>query len=295
MSASTKLAGYAVVLAAVFGGALAVGAIAGPIDTSGDAGHVAPVELTSGAEVLPGGLSVAQAGYRLVLDSTTLQPNVPTDFGFQVVDPVGRPLAAYDELHERSLHLVVVSRNLVDYFHLHPQMRPDGHWTIALPGLPPGSYRLFADFQPSGSSNLTLGADLAVPGELNAGELPPASAQSVVDGYNVALNADPVVGETELSFTVRRDGETVRTDPYLGASGHLVAIRSADLAYLHVHPQENSSPEIRFTAELPSGGTYRLFLDFSHDGEVHTATFTLAAADSTAAPQTGSSPHDEGH
>lgn len=294
MSATTKLVGFAAVLAAVFGGALAVGALVGPIDTSGDAGHAqgleAPIE---GGEL--GGLSVAQAGYRLVLDSATLQPSAPVDFGFRVVDSSGRPLAAYDELHERPLHLIVVSRNLVDYFHLHPQMQANGHWTIELPALRPGSYRLFADFQPTGSSNLTLGADLAVPGELGAGELPSVSTESTVDGYDVVLIADPVVGETDVSFTVRRNGEPIRTEPYLGASGHLVAIRSADLAYLHVHPHEESSPAVTFTAEFPSAGTYRLFLDFAHDGEVHTAAFTLAVADSTAAPQTGNSPHDEGH
>ena len=37
-----------------------------------------------------------------------------------------------------------------------------------------------------------------------------------------------------------RDGRPV-TDlqPYLGAFGHLVALRSGDLAYLHVHPADD--------------------------------------------------------
>ena len=44
--------------------------------------------------------------------------------------------------------------------------------------------------------------------------------------------------EAELRFTVSRGGETIRTEPYLGAGGHLVALREGDLAYLHVHPEE---------------------------------------------------------
>jgi hypothetical protein len=83
------------------------------------------------------------------------------------------------------------------------------------------------------------------------------------------------------------DGQPV-TDlqPYLAACGHLVALREGDLAYLHVHPEEApgdgrtpAGPEIVFTAQVPSAGTYRLFLDFRHGGRVHTAAFTVATGD----------------
>jgi hypothetical protein len=49
------------------------------------------------------------------------------------------------------------------------------------------------------------------------------------------------------------------------------------MAYLHVHPtDDNQNPNgaIRFTAEFPTAGVYRLFMDFSHEGIVHTAAFT---------------------
>ena len=84
---------------------------------------------------------------------------------------------------------------------------------------------------------------------------------------------------------VSRDGEPV-TDlqPYLGAYGHLVALRSGDLAYLHVHPDgtpgdgtTEPGPDVTFFAAVPSAGTYHLYLDFQHRGEVHTAAFTLDA------------------
>jgi hypothetical protein len=72
--------------------------------------------------------------------------------------------------------------------------------------------------------------------------------------------------------------------PYLGAYGHLVALREGDLAYLHVHPEgapgdgaTPAGPRVEFAAEVPSAGTYRLFLDFRHAGVVRTAEFTVAA------------------
>jgi hypothetical protein len=291
-NAALKLGAFTAVLAAVFGIGLALGAVAGPIDTDADGAHEAPGASPS---LLPG-LAVSQAGYRLVPEVDTLAPGGATEFAFTILDATGAPVIRFDELHERPLHLIVLSRNLVDYLHLHPQIDAAGRWTVELPALRPGSYRVFTDFQPTGAANLTLGADLAVPGAIDPTEVPQPSATDTVDGYEVTLGGDPSVGERELTFNVRRDGTAVRTDPYLGAAGHLVAIRAGDLAYLHVHPHDDGATAIPFTAEFPSAGTYRLFLDFSHQGQVRTAAFTVDVADATA---TGSAPapseHEEGH
>ena len=77
--------------------------------------------------------------------------------------------------------------------------------------------------------------------------------------------------EVGLGFSVTRDGRAVETEPYLGARGHLVALREGDLAFLHVHPDEDA---LAFRAEFPSAGRYRLYLQFKHAGACHTAAFT---------------------
>lgn len=140
----------------------------------------------------------------------------------------------------------------------------------------------------------TLDTDLSVPGAVNNVELPYPASVATVDGYMVTLTGSPAVGEEALTFTVQRDGSTVRTDPYLGAAGHLVAIRTSDLAYLHVHADTSSTnPSVTFMSEFPTPGTYRLFFDFSHDGTVHTATYTVEIPE----PSTGGTMmnHSEGH
>jgi hypothetical protein len=83
-----------------------------------------------------------------------------------------------------------------------------------------------------------------------------------------------------LRFTVTRDGRPVRPQPYLGAGGHLVALREGDLAFLHVHPEEHAhdGDEIAFETTLPTAGRYRLFLQFRDAGRVHTVAFTTEAA-----------------
>ena len=102
-----------------------------------------------------------------------------------------------------------------------------------------------------------------------------------------------------LTLTVRRDGRAV-TDlqPYLGAYGHLVALRTGDLAYLHVHPDGSptAGPEIRFAAEVPGAGTYRLYLDFRHGDVVRTAEFTVPTTGAaTAAPRPAHEDDGAGH
>jgi oxalate decarboxylase/phosphoglucose isomerase-like protein (cupin superfamily) len=92
-------------------------------------------------------------------------------------------------------------------------------------------------------------------------------------GYDVRLDADGATAgaESELHFTITRDGEPVETEPYLGAGGHLVALREGDMAFLHVHPEDDG---VGFAATFPTEGRYRLFLQFQVGGEVQTVAFT---------------------
>ena len=97
----------------------------------------------------------------------------------------------------------------------------------------------------------------------------PAPADTVTTG-GLKVTLRPRGGE--LAFTVTRDGRPVPVDDYLGAKGHLVALREGDLAFVHVHPDAD---RLRFMARFPTPGAYRLFLQFkTDDGRLHTATFT---------------------
>jgi hypothetical protein len=143
---------------------------------------------------------------------------------------------------------------------------------------------------------MTLAADLTVDGVVTTPALPEPSRSVSADGYDITLDRAPRrAGSSELAFSVRRGGTAVRTDLYLGAAGHLVAIRDGDLAYLHVHPlaDRDDVAAVRFLAEFPSAGTYRLFFDFAHDGDVHTAAFTAHVGEAGSEPV--DSDEHEGH
>jgi hypothetical protein len=155
-------------------------------------------------------------------------------------------------------------------------MAPDGTWSVPVQLTEAGSYRVFADFKPEGGRKTTLGADVQVAGDYRP-EQHAVSRTFTVDGYEVTLDGDLAVNTAStVTIGITRNGRPVHDlQNYLGAKGHLVALRQADLAYLHVHPEEGD--QVKFAVEVPTAGTYRLFLDFQHENVVRTAEFTLDA------------------
>ena len=142
-------------------------------------------------------------------------------------------------------------------------------------------HRAYADFSTGGHAH-TLAADLFVPGAFAPRPLPAPAPVDEADGYAAELTAGEVAagGTAELAYRLRREGRALDgVEPYLGADGHLVALREGDLAFLHVHPEASDEPgTIRFGATLPSAGRYRLFLQFKHDGVVRTVAHTLVCS-----------------
>ncbi len=279
----TKLFACGAVLAATFAAAAGVAAAVGPIDTSdgthNDHQDAVDHDMGGGRPHVPG-ISIDADGFRIVPATLSLAADAAAPYVFHIVDADGVTVTDFDITHERRLHLIVVSRNLIDYHHLHPSQDALGVWTADVPALPAGSYRVFADTRPTGADGITLGTDLAVgAGVAGLGVASPSSETSVtVDDYTIELTGTSAVGESLLTFAVLREGQAIVPDPYLGASGHLVALRTGDLAFLHVHPLGDATdhaPGIRFAAAFPTPGSYRMFLDFSIDGTVRTAAFTV--------------------
>lgn len=226
---------------------------------------------------------VAAGGYRLDADTTMFDGALGAQLSFRVRDTEGAVVQGYQVRHERELHLFVVAHDLRAFHHLHPERGIDGTWAVALPQLPPGMYRAFADFVVADGTPVTLATDLLVPGSGQYVGLPAVEPALLIDGgYVVERDGAPLAGQTgEVAFRVLQGGAPVtHLEPYLGAAGHLVAIRAADMAFLHVHPVEVAGApppahEVRFAVTTPTPGDYRFFFDFAHAGTVHTAAFTV--------------------
>jgi len=297
MNVPTRLAAFAGVLAIAFGAAALAGAAIAPTNdhksarnghtshvTAGGAGHAEPAMTGMGTEhghgAAGGGLAISEGGYTMRPERTFLHAGERARLAFRIVDARGSAVRdGYQRESERELHLIFVRRDLRHYQHLHPVRDGSGTWSTEVTLPTPGVYRAYADFQIKGERHV-LATDLFVAGDFQPHRLPAPESGARADGYGVALATAGLKGggESELDFRVTRGGRPVQDlQPYLGAKGHLVALREGDLAYLHVHPDEAkvAADEIRFMAALPSAGRYRLFLQFRTGSRVHTVAYTV--------------------
>jgi hypothetical protein len=286
VNTASKLAAYGAAVVLVAAGAWAVGSAVGPLSAA------TPEPPPHAAEGAHGGGEAHGAGEHALVGLagsangySISSPMVGVDggnFRYTITGPDGKAVTAFEDSHDRRMHLVVVRRDLVEYQHLHPEMAPDGTWKIPLSVGRAGVYRAFADFVPEGGERQTLGIDLFADGAFQRVEHAD-STQDTVDDYQVSLRGE----FPDLTATITRGGVPVTDlEPYLGAYGHLVVLRKGDLPYVHAHPNgtpgdgtTTAGPDIGFGVEIPSAGTYRLFLDFQHEGTVRTAEFTMTAGD----------------
>lgn len=297
MKAGARLALYGAGLAVAFGGAFAAAGAVIPdsfvaawakgtdmnAHSGGHGGSGAPA-----AAHAPNGLSIDASGFVLSPVEAPSTVDAVGELSFRVQTIKGEAVTEFAEAHEKDLHLIVVRSDGAEFRHVHPELDDaTGTWSLPWTWDAAGTYRVYADFTPAteGAEGVTLTRTVEV-----AGAFAPVAAETQrtveVDGFTVSLDGNLTAGATsDLMISVERDGEPVTTlEPYLGAFGHLVALRDGDLAYLHVHAEgdeprvgDTAGPEIGFMAEAPTAGRYLLYFDFQVDGTVHTAQFVIDA------------------
>ena len=314
LTPGARIAAFGTALAVLFAAAALAGAQIDPdVDESSESHAEGDAEMTTAGTLEGGheetattaalpGLAVAEDGYRLIPEATSAPARDGVAYRFRIVDSEGQTVRSFDEEHERRMHLIAVGRDFSAFQHLHPEQLTDGTWIARMDLSRPGAYRVFADFATAGDS-LTLAADLLVAGEYRPAPLPgPSRHAEAGDGYEVQLDAEePRPGAAaRVEFTVSRDGREVDgVEPYLGADGHLVALREHDQAFLHTHPEGEPGGRgpIAFQVEYPTAGRYRIYLQFRHRGKVRTAAFTQVVGDmmgpAPGATETGEATHEE--
>jgi len=153
--------------------------------------------------------------------------------------------------HGKLMHLFLIREPELDALaHLHPRRAGAHAFEVAVPPLPPGRYRLYADIttETGFAATLTTTLDLpAPPAAATAGfsdDSPPPVARDPDDSWFVGTPAtpaegDPILARTgpaairagqdlNLDFALRdRDGRPVEIEPYMGMLGH-AAVRRSD-------------------------------------------------------------------
>ncbi|HEY2762876.1 MAG TPA: hypothetical protein VGJ13_02510 [Pseudonocardiaceae bacterium] len=277
------IAGLIVLFAVAIGVGESLGPIMGNRTPATPGGDGAPGNGSLPQQEIPAGVSVSDRGYVLWPSVTRFSAGDTDDFSFTIFTLKRALVTTFAVDHGQRMHIIVVRRDLTDYQELDATMASDGTWTAPLRLAEPGSYRAFAIFRPEGVAEpITLGVDLEAPGLVNPRAIPQPSTLARADEYTVMLEGDVIAGGVARLYAnvLRNDDPIVNLEPYQGAPGHLVMLREGDLALLQVRPVPDSGAKgtISFEASIPTAGYYRVFLDFKHEGEVHTAQFTVMAS-----------------
>jgi Cu+-exporting ATPase len=207
-----------------------------------------------------------------------------TTIHIRINDEDGDPLKGFDISHEKLLHLIVVSKDLSYFAHIHPTYKGNGEFEITTVFPAGGTYKLIADYVPTGGSTTTKTEWVEVKGEAKAAVPLTLDGQhaKTADGVNVTLlNDHPVADEDfELAFRLE-DARTKQPindlQPYLGAVGHVVILSEDTEQYLHVHPVEElaKGPEARFVTSFPKAGRYKVWAQFQRNDKVMTVSYVV--------------------
>lgn len=214
---------------------------------------------------------------------TPIKPRSKVDLDFQIKDPAGFDATKLQVVHEKLLHLMIVSSDLSYFDHVHPVPGKDGRFTLRHAFPSGGRYSLFHDFTPDSVGMQVVSVELAVEGaERPRATLAVDDEQTKrVDGYDVMLSHTPLLPATDctMTFTLRRGGKPVTDlEPFLGAMGHLVMISEDRASFVHSHPREQTpvmGPSVAFNMRFERTGLYKAWGQFQRRGRVITVPFVV--------------------
>ena len=208
----------------------------------------------------------------------------------------GKRIGQFEVIHDKLVHLVVVSDDLSYFAHIHPRLDDkEMIFTIQHTFPTAGRYVMWVDAKPRGGGQFAKGFHLDLKGgdvrkpapivaDKNFAKYVAAGSQT----YQVRLMVPESIKsgqDVEIVFKLSDSQGSSITDlePLMAAGGHCVIIHSDVGKFFHVHPLEEvgagwrGGPAVAFRANFPSPGLYKAWGQFQHRGNVITADFVLEA------------------
>ncbi len=232
----------------------------------------------------------------------------PTELVFTIRNSTGEMIRDLQIVHEKPMHLIIVSEDLAEFYHEHPEPQADGTFKTSFTFKNGGNFKLYADFTPKDAKQTVKSFSLPVSGTERSEEALKADPklEKTVGDLFVTLKTDGAVSaEKELRFNFQVfDAKTKKpvTDlqKYLGESAHFVVISQDLRDFVHVHPvsRENVKSELPHDGKsvekqdaklagieaeaivsaslvFPAPGLYKIFAQFQRSDQVTTVPFVV--------------------
>jgi hypothetical protein len=176
--------------------------------------------------------------------------------------------------HEKYMHFIVVSSDLKEYYHLHPEQKDEGIYRQKI-SLADNSYKVFVDIKPKGLQYSVK------PIELHVGEahhehgdndlVADTNFTKTINGQTVELTTQSFEANKEIILNF--DVKDAKPEPYLGALGHVVLLDEDGETYIHVHPAADDKTV--FETKFNKPGIYKLWAEFKFGEQVNVYPFVI--------------------
>ncbi|MFZ1700982.1 MAG: cupredoxin domain-containing protein [Pyrinomonadaceae bacterium] len=163
---------------------------------------------------------------------------------FTVRDKAGNIVKDLQIVHEKPMHLLIVSNDLAEFYHIHPEPASDGSFRVEHNFPNGGDYKLYADFTPQNSDQVVEKLDLNV-----AGTARPKTAlvaetklEKAVDGLKVTMKPSVAIKAGQeltldfAAFDAATGKPVIDLENYLGELAHFVIISEDLVDFVHAHP-----------------------------------------------------------
>ncbi len=229
----------------------------------------------------------------------------------EVRDQENRLAEGFSPVHEKLMHLAVVSNNLQHFDHVHPTFVGKGRFEADIKLPFGGEYTFFSGYQREGMpqemsvSRQFIGGDASLSCSIDTTLRSQTLEETKVSLSVHRANNDPTNDDSENSESIVRAGEEITIQfslqqknsdkpvqdlqQYLGAIGHLIIVKQPDNEeavlshddYMHVHSDsEKADGQIDFTVSFPEAGTYKMWGEFKRNNRSVIPSFGIKVEES---------------
>jgi len=250
--------------------------------------------------------AVLQSGrVELATDVLQIEPNRPVRLTLTFRNLQNEPIRFLEQVHEKPVHLIVVSKDLAEFEHIHPEPVPGDALSVTHTFARAGEYWVYADYTAPGEPPAVARFELKVAGEPGK-PVPPPCDPEVKVGFDAPLQIE-ANRDVPLSFTLNQTD----LEPWLGAWAHIMIVSADGKEFIHAHPLEGAaafdplaphthaaatpgpSPStIRTQIGFKAPGSYKLWFQFKRNGGVTTVPWVLNVRESSQPVPVADAPSD---
>lgn len=230
----------------------------------------------------------------------SVKASEPAEMTFTVKNGAGETLREMDIVHEKAIHLLVVSEDLQEFYHLHPEQQTDGSFKVSFAFPNGGYYRIYADLKPKGSEQIVKNFTQLVVGKERAKEPLRVDErfEKTIDGLRVVMTPDaPLESGKDVMlnyqvFDAATNQPVTDLEKYLGEYAHFVIISEDLRDFVHAHPMSkdnvkaeehshdsnakhdekmmsaNSNSIVSAHVAFPNAAKYKVWAQFQRAGKV---------------------------